>query len=124
MGRRSFGTVRRLPSGRWQARYRTPDGRLVTAPETFATKGDAGRWLTMTESNMLRGSWLDPALGEVTLKEYAPLWLQDRRVKGQALAPRTRDTYQHSLDMWILPKIGHLPLNRLTPAVVRPCVSR
>jgi integrase len=73
----------------------------------------------MTESNMLRGSWLDPELGNVTLKEYAPQWLQDRRVKSQPLAPRTRDTYQHSLNMWILPKIGHLSLNRLTPAVVR-----
>ena len=25
--RRRFGTVRRLPSGRWQARYPGPDGR-------------------------------------------------------------------------------------------------
>ncbi|MGW0103211.1 site-specific integrase, partial [Nocardia sp. NPDC003354] len=36
--RREFGTVRKLPSGRWQARYLGPDGQRHKAPETFATK--------------------------------------------------------------------------------------
>ncbi|MBJ7480459.1 MULTISPECIES: hypothetical protein [Rhodococcus] len=35
---RSFGSVRRLPSKRWQARYSTPDGTRYTAPHTFDTK--------------------------------------------------------------------------------------
>ena len=42
---RSFGSLRRLPSGRWQARYRGPDGLLVTAPSTFVRKTDGARWL-------------------------------------------------------------------------------
>ena len=33
--RRRFGRIRKLPSGRWQARYSLPDGREVSAPETF-----------------------------------------------------------------------------------------
>jgi hypothetical protein len=45
-GRRRFGRVRQLPSGRWQARYPGPDGQLRNAPETFAQKGDAERWLS------------------------------------------------------------------------------
>lgn len=36
--RRQFGSIRRLPSGRWQARSRNTSGRLVPAPRTFATK--------------------------------------------------------------------------------------
>ena len=40
-GRRRFGAIRRLPSGRYQVRYRTADGRYVTAPTTFETKADA-----------------------------------------------------------------------------------
>lgn len=32
--RRQFGSVRRLPSGRWQVRYRGPNGDAHT--ETFA----------------------------------------------------------------------------------------
>jgi len=44
MTRRDYGSVRRLPSGRWQARYATPAGEGTTAPETFGTRaGAAGR---------------------------------------------------------------------------------
>ena len=41
MGRRLLGTIRKLPSGRYQARYPGPDGRMRNAPETFARKSDA-----------------------------------------------------------------------------------
>ena len=37
-GRRRFGYVRKLPSGRYQASYLGPDGRRRTAPETFDRK--------------------------------------------------------------------------------------
>jgi hypothetical protein len=33
-GRRRFGAIRRLPSGRYQVRYRTSDDRYVSAPTT------------------------------------------------------------------------------------------
>src|SRR5471030_434912 len=38
------GSVRQLPSGRWQARYRDGSA-LRSAPVTFDTKLDAGAWL-------------------------------------------------------------------------------
>ena len=56
MARRSFGTTRRLPSGRWQARYATKDGERITAPDTFRTKADANRWLATIEADMARGT--------------------------------------------------------------------
>jgi hypothetical protein len=59
-GRRRFGAIRRLPSGRYQVRYRTADGRHVSAPTTFETKADAGRFLSKIETDMLRGEWADP----------------------------------------------------------------
>ena len=43
-GRRRFGAIRRLPSGRYQVRYRTADGRHVTAPTTFWAAGWPRRW--------------------------------------------------------------------------------
>ena len=49
-GRRSFGSVRQLPSGRWQARYRDPAGKTHTAPETFATRPEAARFLAQVEA--------------------------------------------------------------------------
>ncbi len=54
-GHRRFGNVRKLASGRFQARYLGPDGLMRTAPETFGSKRDAEQWLTLTESEILRG---------------------------------------------------------------------
>jgi hypothetical protein len=46
--RRQWGSVRRLASGRYQARL--PDG--SPAPDTFATKAEAGRWLSLAEASL------------------------------------------------------------------------
>jgi integrase len=117
--RRRFGRVRKLPSGRWQARYPGPDGRDRSAPSTFATKTDAARFLAAVEVDMGRGVWLDPLRSGVTLREYSQAWLAERTVRGRPLAVRTRETYQNSLDRWVLPALGGLPLDRITPAAVR-----
>jgi len=44
--RRAFGSIRRLPGGRWQAHYTAPGGKRVLAPKTFAAKIDAECWLS------------------------------------------------------------------------------
>jgi hypothetical protein len=48
--RRRFGSIRRLPLGRWQARYTGPDGVDRPADDTFDTKADAENWLTLKRS--------------------------------------------------------------------------
>lgn len=51
MGKRYFGNVRRLPSGRYQARYTGPDGATYTArtqtggPLTFDSRQYADAYL-------------------------------------------------------------------------------
>ncbi|MGW4479411.1 tyrosine-type recombinase/integrase [Rhodococcus triatomae] len=92
---RSFGSIRRLPSKRWQARYSTPDGTRYTAPHTFDTKRDANDWLADARTKMLRGSWVDPTASATTFGTYADDWLSTR-----TLAPRTRDLYRYQLDRW------------------------
>lgn len=119
MGRRQYGAVRKLPSGRWQARYLGPDGRYRNGARTFATKADANRYLSQVQADRERGVWLDPEASSTRLRDYALRWLEQRTVKGQPLAARTRDTYRHSLDAWILPTLGDLPLSRIGPADVR-----
>ncbi len=52
---RQFGNIRRLPSGRYQARYRGPDGKMRSAEQTFLRKSDASRWLTLKEAEIKRG---------------------------------------------------------------------
>jgi integrase len=117
--RRRFGRVRRLPSGRWQARHPGPDGVDRAAPRTFLTKTDAQRWLSSVETDQARGSWCDPTKGAITLSSYANTWLSTRTVKGRPLAPKTLHSYRGSLDRHILPALGRLPIAKITPEVVR-----
>jgi hypothetical protein len=66
--RNTWGSVRKLPSGRWQARYRV-DGVWRAAPSTYRTKGDANAFLASTRSDLERGTWLPPEQGRIRLKE-------------------------------------------------------
>ena len=54
--KRQFWTVRKLPSGRWQARYRDGSGKMFPAPSTFPTKTDATRFLAEMEADKGRGT--------------------------------------------------------------------
>ena len=74
MGRRRSGTVRKLSSGRWQARFLEPSGERVTAPNTFATKTEAQRWLAAVETDVGRGDWHDPRAGDVPYADWAARW--------------------------------------------------
>src|SRR5215469_2880164 len=89
MTKRRFGRVRRLPSGRYQARYSGPDGIDRPAPETFTTKGEAEVWLTLKEAEIVRGDWMDPDAGKVAFGKYAASWIDD-----QVLKPRTEELYR------------------------------
>jgi integrase len=111
--RAAFGNVRKLPSGRWQARYTMPGTeKSITAPTTFQTKGDAQTWLATIRTDLVRGAWLPPE-SDITLRQYATDWLARRELKD-----RTREDYGKLLDHHILPMLGGLPLGKLTPAVV------
>ena len=55
MKRRVFGSVRRLPSGRWQASY-WHVGRRHIAEVTLLTKADANAYLAHVETQIRRGS--------------------------------------------------------------------
>ena len=69
------GATRKLPSGRWQARFRGPDGMMRPAPVTFDTKMDASAWLSAQVDAVEQGNWTRPdapsSNGRQTLKQYA-----------------------------------------------------
>ena len=112
--RASWGSVRKLPSGRYQARYRV-DGKLVGAPSTFRTKRDAEAYLSTVRADMERGTWVNPAAGRVTLREYSTRWLEQR----PDLRPRTVELYESELWLHILPVLGAVEVAKITPAKVR-----
>lgn len=49
---RRFGWVRKLPSGRHQASYMSPDGVRVNAPTTFVKEEHADKWLAAQRTDI------------------------------------------------------------------------
>jgi integrase len=115
-GRRHFGRVRRLPSGRFQVRFPGPDGREHRAPVTFATEREADRYFAVVEVEVARGTWLDPTVGHVRLEIYARQWLAERPTE---LQPRTLEIYNGLLRKHICPTFGRMHLSAITSAAVR-----
>lgn len=112
--RRDFGSIRRLPSGRWQVRYRNDANHLVAASHTFATKAEASNHLASIQTDQARGVWVDPTAGQVPFEEYANTWLAERQLR-----PRTRELYHGLLANHVLPTFGPVPLAKVSSALVR-----
>lgn len=113
--RRRFGSIRKLPSGRYQARYPGPDGVLRPADDTFATKGEAEDWLTVKEAEILEGDWIDPDAGEVFVPDYGSTWIDER----PSLRPKTVLIYRGLLRLHIAPHFVEVTVAEVTLARVR-----
>lgn len=118
--RASFGSLRVLPSGRIQARYKGPDGLTHTAPMTFDTKGAANAWLSTVRADMVRGLWAPTDDAKpMTFENYADAWLADRTLK-----PRTAAHYRALLDggkntPGLIAEFGPFALAAISPDAVR-----
>lgn len=113
----AFGSLRVLPSGRHQARYTGPDGRVYRGPHTFETHGDADAWLSKIRSEISREVWKAPTTVKAapdTFGAYAEDWLIIRELR-----PRTRAHYRSLLDSRILPSLGDVPVKDISPSLVR-----
>jgi integrase len=114
-GKRGFGRLRQLPSRRWQAAYTGPNGRLHTAPRTYAAKVDAEGWLAAERRKIDLGTWGAVERSDaITLRGYATRWLEQRQLR-----PRTKQLYESMLQRLILPELGDAKIVTLTPAKVR-----
>jgi len=105
---RKFGSTRRLPSGRYQASY-WHDGARHTADQTFRSDTAARDWLIQQRADLLKGNWIDPSSGRVTVREYARTWLDGR----EDLEIRTSELYAQLLEQHILPTLGDLTIREL-----------
>ena len=120
---RPFGNIRRLPSGRYQARYTGPGGVYIKAPKTFAQKIDAEAWLSDRRREIDRNLWDADAAAQarprITFADYSRDWLDQRQVAGRPIRERTRSEYRSLLDRLILPEFGTRQLTTIKPVDVR-----
>ncbi|GAA3795181.1 site-specific integrase [Sphaerisporangium flaviroseum] len=114
-GRRRFGSIRKLPSGRFQIRYPGPDGRLRTGESTYATERDADKALSLVEAKLVTGDWTDPQRSKVKIVDYAEKWINERT----NLRPRTVEIYRGLLRRYVVPYLGNVPLGKIDTATVR-----
>ena len=110
-------SIRRLDSGRYQARYRDPAGRERSG--TFRRRGDAERHLREVRVAMDRGEWSDPRAGRVTLEE----WVDTAWELGGQVSPRTDKDRRARISRHVLPHFGADPINRIDREVVQKWVN-
>jgi integrase len=115
--RRQWGSVRKLSSGRYQARL--PDG--TPAPETFQTKTDGSRWLSLAEADLVRGTFVHPSLNtNVTVAEWLEEWRTSHSLHKR---PMTLVRDESAIRRHLVPRLGDIPLAKLRQTDVQAFVA-
>jgi hypothetical protein len=105
---RKVRTARHGTGKRWLARWR--DGNGQQRYRAFERKLDAERFLAGLQADLLRGTYIDPREGKVTLQSYAELrWLPAQ----VHLRPNSASRYAAAVKSHIIPLLGDRPLGAL-----------
>ncbi|MFZ2563072.1 tyrosine-type recombinase/integrase [Corynebacterium variabile] len=106
--RRTFGAVRELPSGRFQAKYTGPDGKWHKAPRTYDHRGDAEGWLNTERKLIDLEVWTPPTQraeeaaksaerANLTVQDLCARWLQSPHLKASSA-----DSHRRMLELRVL----------------------
>lgn len=133
-GKRGFGSIRTMPSKRYQASYVGPDTRRHFAPLTFDTKQDAEGWLGDERRLIAADTWTSPrdraqvairqaaeeaqaqeAARAATFAVYARSWLASRHDLRQG----TQDSYRTAIERHLIPTFGDTAVDGITAPMVR-----
>jgi integrase len=109
---RTTPAPRRLPSSRFRARYRGPDGRRHA--KVFRNKAEAWAWLATQETDLLRRSWRAPNASRRTVGEYAEDYLARTYLRKSTRVLYAGLWRHHLAQPW-----AHVPVDEVTPAAVR-----
>lgn len=112
-----MASIKRRPNGQWRARYRDVAGKEYA--RHFARKVDAQTWLDQATASIVRGDWVDPKAGKVSLRAYATAW-----EAVQVSSDGTRRIVDNALRLHILPALGDQPMSAITPTMVRSFVKQ
>ncbi len=112
----TFGTARKLPSGRWQASY-NQEGKRHWG--TFEAKADADAWLAKARTMIGRGEWVDPGAGRTTVAQLSESWLRSNSRKRVSTLARD----EAIMRLHVVPAIGNRRIAAITPHDVQSLVD-
>jgi integrase len=110
---------KRFRSGKTTYRVRYRDPARQQRSKVFARKADAQRFLTEIEGAKLRGTWTDPALGRVLLRDWLAEWWATTTNLRRSTAARD-EAY---LRLYVTPRFGAMPLGAIGQRDVRAWVA-
>jgi integrase len=109
----------RKQRGKWQVRFRSPDGKQRS--QSFTAKRDADRFRVSVESSLQTDTWIDPQVGKTTtVSDMCDLWW--KRV-GPQRRPATQQAYESALKLHVKPKLGRYPLTAVKADAVMAWVA-
>lgn len=103
----------------YRVRYRTPENKQ-TDKRGFTTKRDAERFAATVEVAKMRGEYVAPTLGRVTVGELGPAWLT--RQRGH-LKPSGFRSYEGVWRLHVEPRWGHARVSDIRFSEVQAWVS-
>ncbi|MCA1570805.1 MAG: site-specific integrase [Chloroflexi bacterium] len=109
--------IRRLPSGKWSAVVRLPNGQRRSRSDPL--RRVVVEWARQVEADAARGRWRDPKSGRITVGEWHDRWWAARVVEQT-----TADTDEGFLRRHVLPQWGDWPLDAVTTMEVQGWVRR
>jgi integrase len=112
-----MASIKKRDNGKWRARYRDAAGKEHA--RHFDRKTDAQRWLDQVTAAVVRGDYVDPKAGRVTLASYAGAW---ERI--QVSSDGTKRIVDNALRLHILPELGAQPLATIRPSAIQGLVKR
>ena len=112
MPKKSNGTVRQRPDGRWEARATIGGKRVSFYAER---QGDALKAMRAAQKSADDGLYFEPS--RVTLAAWLDTWLNEYAAPG--LKPLSLSTYEARIRTHIKPAIGQIPLRDLNPTQIQ-----
>jgi hypothetical protein len=106
-----------LPNGRWEVRWRDPNGRAREG--VFDTKGAANDHVAKVRTQGNEGSYIDPKRGRITFGSWCDEWWMTK----VDLRARTLARYERDLRLHIRPRFERRPLAKVTKTEVQAWVA-
>ena len=116
------GSYKRLKNGTWEARVsigRGLDGKVERRAVYGKTKREVTEKVAEIISEVSNGIYISP--NEMTLKEWLDIW-EESYLKD--IKPSTFAQYDYQIRIHIVPRMGMLKLQKITPPVVQEFYNR